>query len=90
MSSKAAQPDVADEAKKGFKGIGVVLVVDAVAGTAMEGMVIHDDRGFLRHRFTSPQDQGARRRLHTEYSACDMRSDVANANTGHERVRYMT
>jgi hypothetical protein len=40
-----AQADAADDQQKRFKGIGLVLVVDAVAGAEMDGAAIYDDRG---------------------------------------------
>lgn len=37
--------DAANDPQRRFKGIPVILVVDAVAGAEMEGVVIYDDQG---------------------------------------------
>ena len=42
--SETAQADTADPQQR-FKGIGLVLVVDAVSGAEMRGVAIYDDRG---------------------------------------------
>jgi hypothetical protein len=44
--SETAHADAPDSPQKRFKGIGAVLVVDAVPGAEMEGVVIYDDRGY--------------------------------------------
>lgn len=44
--SKTAEADAADGPQKRFMGIGLVLVVDAVPGAEMEGVVIYDDLGY--------------------------------------------
>lgn len=43
--AKPAQADAVDARQRRFNGIGLVLVVDAVADAAMEQVVIYDDRG---------------------------------------------
>jgi hypothetical protein len=44
--SETAQAEAADGPQKRFKGIGAVLVVDAVAGAEMGQVVIYDDRRY--------------------------------------------
>jgi hypothetical protein len=44
--SKPGPADASDAPKKRFKDMGLVLVVDAVAGTQMKGVVICDDLGW--------------------------------------------
>jgi hypothetical protein len=44
--SKAAQGGVPDDEQRRFKNMGLVLVIDAVAGAEMEGVVILDDLGY--------------------------------------------
>jgi hypothetical protein len=44
--SKTAQADAAGGPQQRFNGIGLVLVVDAVAGAEMEQVVIYDDLGW--------------------------------------------
>jgi hypothetical protein len=41
--SKVAQADGPNDQQKRFKGLGLVLVVDAVAGARMEQVVMYDD-----------------------------------------------
>jgi hypothetical protein len=44
--SKVVQADVANDQQKRFKRLGLVLVVDAVAGARMEQVVMYEDRGY--------------------------------------------
>lgn len=44
-SAVATASDATPDPQKRFKGIGLVLVVDAVPGAEMRGVVFYDDRG---------------------------------------------
>lgn len=51
--SKVAKADGPNDQQKRFKGIGLVLVVDAAAGSRMEQVVMYDDLGREIYRSAS-------------------------------------
>jgi hypothetical protein len=55
----SASASGADQQRR-FKGIGVVLVLDAVPGPGMEGVMIRDDEGYrlLSHSLVSKSNRG--------------------------------
>lgn len=46
LAGCSRQPEDADDSQRRFKGMGAILVVDAVPGAEMEGVVFYDERGW--------------------------------------------